>query len=134
MCLSLNNEKFNILLSEGSVPDCHLPSRGLEVDQRKKKIIKHLCTHKRQKYVRSFPRPVGYFRRFHKDFSKLAFPVFTFLSNNIELCWKTYCLKQFDYIKKNIIASPILEGPSVIYKIFTLPSVLLCVSLMSLFH
>jgi hypothetical protein len=44
MNLSLSHEKCNMLMNEGVVLGHHLSSRGIEVDQNKINIIKHLPT------------------------------------------------------------------------------------------
>jgi hypothetical protein len=86
MNLSLSHEKceemnlpLNMLMNEGGVLGHHLSSKGIEVDQNKVNIIKHLPTPLKQKHVRSFLGHVGYYRRFIKDFSKLASPLFSLL-------------------------------------------------------
>lgn len=98
-------------MSEGIVLGHHLSFRGIEVDKSKIKIIKHLPTPQIQKDVRSFMGHVGHYIRFIKDFSKLASPLFIFLSKDIELCWTTECQKKIECIKQNLITPHVLQGP-----------------------
>jgi hypothetical protein len=84
MNLSLSNEKCNMLMSEGIVLGHHISSRGIEVDQAKVNIIKYLPKPQKKKYVRSFLGHAGYYQRFIKYFSKLASPLFTLLSKDID--------------------------------------------------
>jgi len=84
MNLSLNHEKWNIIMSEDIV-FCHLLSyRGIEVDQSKVKIIKKFPTPQRKIYITSFLGHAGYYRRFIKLFRKPTSPLFTFLFKDIE--------------------------------------------------
>lgn len=86
MNLSLINYKCFMLMNEGIVLGHHIYSRGIEVDPAKINIIQHLPTLQKQKDVRSFLGHAGYYRKFRKDLSKLAAPLFTLLSKNAEFC------------------------------------------------
>jgi hypothetical protein len=99
MNLSLIHEKFNIIMSEGVVLGHHMSFIGIEVDQRKVKIIKHMPSPLRKKDVRSFLGHLGYYRRFIKDFRKLASPFFTLQSKYIEFFYTTECQEAFECIK-----------------------------------
>jgi hypothetical protein len=103
MNLSLSHEKCNMLMNEGVILGHHLSSRSIEEDQTKVKIIKHLPTPLKQNYVGSFLGHAGYYRRFIKYFIKLASPIFTLLSKDIEFYWTSQCQKEFENIKEKLI-------------------------------
>ena len=76
--LSLSNEKWFMLLTEGIVLGHHISPEGIKVDPTKVKIIPKLPNPKIQKDVRSFLGYVGYYHRFIEKFSKIALPLFFF--------------------------------------------------------
>jgi hypothetical protein len=112
MNLSLSNEKCNMMMNEGIVLGHHLSSRGIEVDKEKIKIITLLPTPLKPKDVRRFLGHAGYYRRFIKDFSKIASPLFTLLSKDVEYCWTLNCQQAFETIKEKLTTAPVLQGPN----------------------
>ena len=61
--------------------------------------------------VRSFLGHVGYYRRFIKDFSKIASPLFVLIMKNVEFKWIDACQKAFDELKHQLSTAPIQRGP-----------------------
>jgi hypothetical protein len=112
MNLSLSNEKCNMMMNEGIVLGHHLSSRGIEVDKNKIKIITLLPTPLKPKDIRSFLGHAGYYRRFIKDFSKIASPLFTLLSKDVDYCWTLNCQQDFETIKEKLSTAPVLQGPN----------------------
>ena len=72
--------------------------------------------------VRSFLGFVGYYRRFIKDFAKIAAPLNRLLqggrttSKNTPVVWSTTCEQAFCQLKSALVSSPILA-----YADFSLP-------------
>jgi hypothetical protein len=112
MNLSLSNEKCNMMMNEGIVLGHHLSSRGIEVDKDKIKIITLLPTPLKPKDVRRFLGHARYYRRFIKDFSKIASPLFTLLSKDVDYCWTLNCQQDFETIKEKLSTAPVLQGPN----------------------
>lgn len=110
--LSLYNEKCFMMLTEGMVLGHHISSSGIKVDPAKIQVIVNLIPPKPQKEVRSFLGYVGYYRRFIKNFSKIALPLFKFLAKDIEFQWTTNCQNAFEILKENLSITPILRGPN----------------------
>jgi hypothetical protein len=111
MNLSLSHEKCNMLMSEGIVLGHHISSRGIEVDQAKVNIIKYLPRPPpKKKICKKFSWPCRYYRRFIKYFSKLASPLFTLLSKDIDFCWIKNAKQPLKILKKNYL-NPVLQGP-----------------------
>ncbi|CAM8923641.1 unnamed protein product [Rhodiola kirilowii] len=113
--LVLNWEKCGIVLG-------HLVSkRGVEVDKAKIQVIEQLPPPKNQKGVRSFLGHAGFYRRFIKDFSKIAKPLTHLLCNNVDFNFDEGCLEAFEKLKKNLVSAPIVQLPK-----WDLPFELMC--------
>jgi hypothetical protein len=72
--LSLNHEKYRMMLTEGIVLGHHISSIRIQVDPSKIEIISRIRTPSSQKEVRIFLGHAGYYRRFIENFTRLACP------------------------------------------------------------
>ncbi|XP_027345410.1 uncharacterized protein LOC113857571 [Abrus precatorius] len=86
-------------------------SKGIEVDPAKVEIIAKLPPPANVKGIRSFLGHVGFYRRFIKDFSKIAKPLSNFLLKSIKFDFNDDCLKAFELLKKNLVSTPIITTP-----------------------
>ncbi len=68
------------MVREGIVLGHLISERGIEVDKAKVEIIEKMPPPTSVKGVRSFLGHVGFYRRFIKDFSKIAKPLTNLLS------------------------------------------------------
>jgi hypothetical protein len=68
----LNWEKCHFMVEEGVVLGHKMSSKGIEVDKGKVEVIEKLLPPVNVKGVWSFLGPPGFYRRFIKDFSKIA--------------------------------------------------------------
>jgi hypothetical protein len=109
--LSLSTEKCHMMMSEGIVLGHVISSQGIQVDPSKIEVIKNLPTPKTQTDVRSFLGHAGYYRRFIKNFSKIASPLFILLMKNAEFKWTNQCEEAFKILKHKVSTAPILRGP-----------------------
>ncbi|CAM8913785.1 unnamed protein product [Rhodiola kirilowii] len=98
-----------------------LASRGVEVDKAKVQVIEQLPPPKDQKGVRSFLGHVGFYRRFIKDFSKIAKPLTHLLCNDVKFDFDEGCLEAFEKLKKALVSAPIVQPPK-----WDLPFELMC--------
>ncbi|RDY10332.1 Retrovirus-related Pol polyprotein from transposon 17.6, partial [Mucuna pruriens] len=73
--LVLNFEKCHFIVTEGIVLGHLISNRGIEVDKSKIDIITSLPNPTSVREVRSFLGHAGFYRRFIKNFSKLALPL-----------------------------------------------------------
>ena len=62
--------------------------------------------------VHAFMGLSGYYRRFIKDFSTIAAPLYDLTRKESEFCWKTECQGAFDELKRRLVDEPILALPS----------------------
>ena len=77
--LVLNWEKCHFMMNEGIILGHHILEKGIEVDRAKVEVIERLPPPISVKDLRSVLGYVGFYRRFIKDFSKIAHPLCKFL-------------------------------------------------------
>ena len=63
------------------------------------------------KGVRSFLGHAGFYRRFIKDFSKIAHPLCKLLEKDCKFYFDESCLKIFDELKEKLVSVPIIISP-----------------------
>ena len=73
-------------------------------------IIVNLSKPINKRYVRIFLGYAGYYRRFIKNSSKIAFPLFKLLAKDVHFYWDTNCQIVFQKLKEKISTTPILSG------------------------
>ena len=61
--------------------------------------------------VRSFLGMAGYYRRFVKDFSKIASPLTQLLCKNHKFDWTSKCEASFQELKNRLVTAPVLTVP-----------------------
>ena len=71
-------------------------------------MIANLPPLKCVKDIRSFIEHVGFYRRFIKDFSKIAKPLCKLLAKEVIFEFDYACLEVFDTLKKALISAPVL--------------------------
>jgi hypothetical protein len=57
--------------------------------------------------IRSFLGLAGYYRRFIKDFSKIAKPMTRLLEKNKDFNWTEECQASFEELKKRLTSPPV---------------------------
>ncbi|CAM8983891.1 unnamed protein product [Rhodiola kirilowii] len=119
--LVLNLEKCHFMVQEGIVLGHLISSRGVEVDKAKVQVIEQLPPPKDQKGVRSFLGHAGFYRRFIKDFSKIAKPLTHLLCNDVKFVFDEGCVEAFEKLKKALVSAPIVQPPK-----WDLPFELMC--------
>ena len=62
--------------------------------------------------IRSFLGLAGYYRRFIKDFSKIAAPLTQLTQKNVEFQWSDACEESFQKLKTCLTTTPVLVLPS----------------------
>eukprot|EP00253_Pinus_taeda_P027764 PITA_27764 len=112
MNLSLSPEKREFLMTEGTMLGHTISRQGLQVDPNKVAIIKRVPPPQKVRDVQSFLGLARYYRRFIKDFSKLASPLFGLLAKDVEFKWSDDCQKALNELKDKLVSAPILRGPN----------------------
>ena len=73
--LVLNWEKWHFMVNQGIILGHVISNKGIEVDKAKVELISKLSPSTNVKVVRQFLGHAGFYRRFIKDFSKVAKPL-----------------------------------------------------------
>ena len=99
--LVLNWEKCHFMVTEGIVLGHRISSKGIEVDRAKVEVIEKLPPPTNVKAIRSFLGHAGFYRRFIKDFSKIAKPLSNLLVVDVPFVFDSDCLHAFETLKAN---------------------------------
>ena len=86
--LVLNWEKCHFIVNQGIVLGHIISNRGIEVDKAKIELISKLPSQTNVKTVRQFLGHAGFYRRFIKDFLKIAKPLFKLLEKDPKFFWE----------------------------------------------
>nr|XP_027101748.1 uncharacterized protein LOC113722694 [Coffea arabica] len=109
--LVLNYEKCHFMVKEGIVLGHVVSSRGIEVDKAKIDLITSLPYPTNVKDIRSFLGHAGFYRRFIKDFSKIAQPLSRLLQKEVPFNFGDDCKLSFDTLKGMLTTAPIIQPP-----------------------
>ena len=85
---------------------------GIEPMPEKCAAIQEFPTPKKVKHVRSFLGLAGYYRKFIKDFSKIAGPLIQLNKKDEPFLWTTECENAFQTLKEKLTSPPILAYPN----------------------
>ncbi|KAG7572475.1 Retrotransposon gag domain [Arabidopsis suecica] len=110
--LVFNWEKCHFMVREGIVLGHKISEKGIEVDKGKIEVMMQLQPPKTVKDIRSFLGHAGFYRRFIKDFSKIARPLTRLLCKEAEFEFDEDCLKAFHTIKEALVTAPVVQAPN----------------------
>ncbi|GKE16878.1 reverse transcriptase domain-containing protein [Tanacetum coccineum] len=108
--LVLNWEKCHFMVKEGIVLGHKVSSAGLEVDKAKIDVISKLPPPTNIKGIRSFLGHAGFYRRFIKDFSKIARPLTKLLEKDTSFEFDDECQKAFELLKEKLTCAPVITS------------------------
>ena len=86
-------------------------SEGIRVDPAKIEAVMNWERPKTPTEVRSFMGLARYYRRFVKDFSKIAVPLTILTRKNEKFEWTNKCEKSFQELKQKLVTAPVLALP-----------------------
>ena len=87
-------------------------NKGIEVDKAKVELISKLPSPTIVKVVRQFLGHAGFYRRFIKDFSKIAKPLCELLVKDAKFIWDERFQKSFEELKLHLITALIMRAPN----------------------
>ncbi|XP_070009363.1 uncharacterized protein LOC142162274 [Nicotiana tabacum] len=118
----LNPIMKEVVKKEEGIMLGHKVSRsGIEVDKTKVEAVEKLPPLILVKGVRSFLGHAGFYRRFIKDFSKIANPLCWLLEKDVTFNFDDACLMEFEKLKKKLVSALIIMAPD-----WSLPFELMC--------
>ena len=119
--LVLNWEKCHFMVKQGIVLGHIISEKGIEVDKSKIDLVRHLPSPTSVREVRSFLGHAGFYRRFIKDFSKVAQPLCRLLQKEVSFEFNEACEKAFNHLKDLLTTAPIITPPD-----WSIPFELMC--------
>ena len=99
------------MVTEGIVLGHMISAAGLEVDQANVSIIRDLMPPTTVKGIRSFLGHAGFYRRFIRDFSKIARPLCRLLEKDTKFHFDESFQKAFEEIIFRLVEAPIMAKP-----------------------
>ncbi|KAG7610777.1 Ribonuclease H-like superfamily [Arabidopsis suecica] len=109
--LVLNWEKCHFMVQDGIVLVHRISEHGIEVDRAKIEVMTSLQALDNVKAVKSFLGHASFYRRFIKDFSRIARPLTALLCKEVKFEFTQECHDAFQQIKQALISAPIVQPP-----------------------
>ena len=106
--LVLNWKKCHFMVNKGVILGHLVSDKGIEVDKAKVEVFEKLPPPSSVKGIRSFLGHAGFYKRFIKDFSKIAKPLTNLLAKDALYVFDNDCLEAFCRLKEALITAPIL--------------------------
>lgn len=103
--LALSWEKFHFMVQNGIILGHKVSMKGIEVDRAKIVVIETLPPPNSIHTIRRFLGYVGFYRRFIKDFSKIAKPLTRLLEKDVSFNFTKECLEAFECLKEKLVNS-----------------------------
>nr|GEV30925.1 reverse transcriptase domain-containing protein [Tanacetum cinerariifolium] len=119
--LCLNWEKSHFMVKEGIVLGHKISKNGIEVDKAKVDVVAKLPHLTTVKGIHSFLGHAEFYRRFIKEFSKIAQPMTRLLEKDTPFFFSKECVEAFQTLKRKLTEAPILIAPN-----WDLPFELMC--------
>ena len=107
--LMLRPEKCQFLMEQVQYLGHILSARGLETDPGKTSAMDEFPRPNTTKKVKRFLGMSSYYRRFIKDFSKVAYPLNQLMKKDALFEWTAECEKAFQALKYALVTSPVLH-------------------------
>ena len=125
--LKLKPSKCNILQKEVKYLGHIVSEEGVATDPEKTEAVRDWPIPKTKKEVRRFLGFTGYYRRFIKDYAKIAKPLFGLIGGkkgtarkpSPPFIWDQECQKAFEHLRRLMMSTPVLAYPD-----FTQPFIL----------
>jgi hypothetical protein len=109
--LKLQPEKCEFLRKEVTYLGHVIAEDGVKPDPTKIRVIENFPTPANEKKLRTFLGMASYYRKFIKDFSKIASPLHRLLKKGAKFEWAEAQEHAFQNLKSKLITQPILQYP-----------------------
>nr|GFB17470.1 reverse transcriptase domain-containing protein [Tanacetum cinerariifolium] len=109
--LYLNWKKSHCMVKKGIVLGHKISKNRIEVDKAKVDVIAKLPHPTTVKGIHSFLGHAGFYQRFIKDFSKIAWLMTRLLEKDTQFLFSKECVEAFQTLKRKLTEAPILIAP-----------------------
>lgn len=110
--LKVQLNKCNFLKQETEFLGHLVTKEGIQPNPKKVEAIDKILLPKNQKEIKSFLGITGYYRRFIRDYSKVAYHIIKYLKKNVKINLKDkFYIEAFEKLKLLIKSDPILIHP-----------------------
>lgn len=109
--LKLNPKKCSFVKNEVSYLGHIVSAEGVKPNPEKIKVVEEFPVPKNLKELRNFLGLANYYRRFVKDFAKIAYPLHELTRKGVKFRWMDDCAVAFDKLKRVLVSAPILAYP-----------------------
>ena len=99
------------MVKQGIVLGHIISNKGIEVDPAKIYVISQLPYLSCVREVQSFLGYAGFYRRFIRDFSKVALPLSNLLQKEVQFDFNDKCKEAFHCLKRALTTTPIILAP-----------------------
>lgn len=99
------------MVDKGLILGHIVSAKGIEVDKAKIDIINSLPYPSTVREIRSLLGHAGFYRRFIKNFSKVAEPLCELLQKDRKFEFGPKCKEAFDTLKQKLVTTPIVQAP-----------------------
>jgi len=110
--LKLKPSKCSLFQRKVSFLGHVISESGIAVQTEKIQAIQNWPPCQNLTELRNFMGTCGYYRRFVKDFSSVAAPLFSLMKKGVRFHWSTECQQAFDVLKEKLMAEPVLALPN----------------------
>ena len=87
-----------------------ISNRGIEVDRSKVEVIAKLPEPKCLKDIRSFLGHADFYKRFIKEFNKIARTLTNLLGKDVPFNFYEECLQAWEELKHRLVSAPIISA------------------------
>lgn len=87
-------------------------SEGIHADPAKTEVISNYPVPKNVNELNQFLGLTNYYRRFVRDYAKIAAPLHKLRQKNVHFFWNISCQEAFQELKQQLVSPPILAYPS----------------------
>ncbi|XP_042411527.1 uncharacterized protein LOC122001034 [Zingiber officinale] len=109
--LVLNFDKCHFMVEHGIVLGHIVSRKDIEVDPAKISVISSLSYPACVREVRAFLGHAGFYRRFIRDFSKIALPLTQLLQKDVTFHFDQKCREAYEKLKEALVTAPIISPP-----------------------
>lgn len=110
--LLLNADKCEFLRKEVNYLGHVITDKGLAPDPKKTEAVDKYPVPQTSRDIKSFLGLVGYYRKFIKDFSKIAQPLNDLLKKDVPFEWTQKQENSFQTLKSKLTTAPLLQYPN----------------------